>query len=100
MLEKPDMNRSAGPAAMASANKPAKAVPRHRRLLEFVLTLAAGGTILAGTLYFVDMRAVGEGLRKIGYGAAVLAGFLALAQTLICGLRWQLISRQTGAPLR
>ena len=78
MLEKADMNRSAGAAAMASANpKPPKAVPRHRRLLEFALTLAAGGTILAGTLYFVDMRAVGEGLRKIGYGAAFLAGLLA-----------------------
>lgn len=100
MLEKPDMNSSAGAATVAPAMPAPKVVPRHRRLLEFAITLLAGGTILAGTLYFVDMRAVGDGLRKIGYGAAIVAGLLAIAQTLICGLRWQLISRQTGAPLR
>src|SRR5690242_9752218 len=97
MLEKPDMTRAAETAAPP---KPAAATPSHRRLLEFALTLAVGATLLAGTLYFVDMRAVGDGLRKIGYGAAVLAGIFAVTQTLICGLRWQLISRQTGAPLR
>ena len=100
MLEKPDMNRSAGtaqPAARASTKVP---VSRRRRFIEFALTLVAGTTLLAGTLYFVDMGAVVEGLRKIGYGAAFLAGALALAQVFICGFRWHMISRQTGAPLR
>jgi uncharacterized membrane protein YbhN (UPF0104 family) len=93
MLEKPNMNRPAGAAPVLSAS-------RRRRLFEFALTLVAGAMILAGTLYFVNLNAVVEGLRKIGYGAAMLAGLLAIGQVFICGFRWHLISRQTGAPLR
>lgn len=93
MLEKPNMNRTAGAAPVPSAS-------HRRRVFEFALTLVAGATLLAGTLYFVNLNAVVEGLRKIGYGAAVLAGLLAIAQVFICGFRWHLISRQTGAPLR
>lgn len=73
---------------------------RRRKAFEFSLTLFAGIAILVSTLYFVDIGAVGEGLRKIGYGAATLAGLLALAQVFICALRWQIISRHTGATLR
>src|SRR5688572_18881852 len=93
MLEKPSINRPAGPAPVPSAS-------RRRRLFEFALTMVAGATLLAGTLYFVNLNAVVEGLRKIGYGAALLAGFLAIGQVFICGFRWYLVSRQTGAPLR
>ena len=59
-----------------------------------------GATLLAGTLYFVDLNAVVEGLRKIGYGAAILAGLLAIGRSSFAALRWYLVSRQTGAPLR
>ena len=93
MLEKPTINRPAGAAPVPSAS-------RRRRLFEFALTLVAGTILLTGTLYFVDLNAVVEGLRKIGYGAAFLAGLLAIGQVLIVGFRWHLISRQTGAPLR
>jgi glycosyltransferase 2 family protein len=93
MLEKPSINRPAGAAPVPSAS-------RRRRLLEFALTLVAGATLLAGTLYFVGPHAVIESLRKIGYGAAAIAGLLAIGQVFICGFRWYLVSRQTGAPLR
>ena len=93
VLEKPTINRPAGAAPVPSAS-------RRRRLFEFALTLVAGTILLTGTLYFVDLNAVVEGLRKIGYGAAFLAGLLAIGQVLIVGFRWHLISRQTGAPLR
>jgi uncharacterized membrane protein YbhN (UPF0104 family) len=92
MLEKP----APSPAAAVSA----PSASRRRRLLEFAITMIAGTTLLAGTLYFVDLNAVVEGLRKIGYGAAVLAGVLAICQVFLCGFRWYLVSRQTGAPLR
>jgi hypothetical protein len=61
---------------------------------------SAGTTLLAGTLYFVDLRAVVEGLRKIGYGAAVLCRIAGARPGVHCGFRWHMISRQTGAPLR
>jgi uncharacterized membrane protein YbhN (UPF0104 family) len=95
MLEK--SHTSSSPRTASAAGMP---VSRRRRLIEFALTLIAGTTLLAGTLYFVDMRAVLDGLRKVGYGAAFLAGLLALGQVFICGFRWHMISRQTGAPLR
>lgn len=93
MLEKPTINRPAGAAPVPSAS-------RRRRLFEFALTLVAGTALLAGTLYFVNLNAVVEGLRKIGYGPAFLAGLLTIGQVFIVGFRWHLVSRQTGAPLR
>ena len=103
MLEKPDRGKAVAAAAgpLSPALKPAKRPASHtRRVIEFVVTLAIGGGLLYGTLHFVDMRAVGEGLRKIGYGAALLAAVMAVAQILICSWRWQIVTRETTQPLR
>jgi glycosyltransferase 2 family protein len=84
--------RSAGVKVMSGS--------RRRRVLEAVGTTFGGIALLIGTLYFVDVRAVAQGLSRIGYGAATVAGILALTQVFICALRWQIVSRQTGGPLR
>ena len=59
MLEKPAPDRTAAAVSAPS-------VSRRRRLIEFAITMIAGTTLLAGTLYFVDLNAVVEGLRKNG----------------------------------
>ena len=74
------------------------ATPR-RRILEFALTIAVAAALLAITLHFVDMQRVGEGLRKIGVAAALIAALLLLIQVVLCALRWMLITRLTPTPL-
>lgn len=69
-------------------------------MLEFAATFIAGGVLLGGTLYFVDLQAVVNGLRGIGIGAAMLAGLMATIQVFFHAWRWHLISHHTGAPLR
>ena len=72
---------------------------RRRRVVELALTIAVAAALLAGTLHFVDMRQVGDGLRKIGLSAALFAAFLLLAQVVLCAVRWMLITRLTPKPL-
>jgi uncharacterized membrane protein YbhN (UPF0104 family) len=88
------MPRQTGPFARSGAPM------LWRRLFEFAATAAVGAALLALTLHFVDIAQVREGLRKIGYAAAVLAGLLALAQVVLCAVRWSLITRLTPQPLR
>jgi uncharacterized membrane protein YbhN (UPF0104 family) len=70
-----------------------------RRIVEFAVTLGIGATLLAVTLYFVDMRSVGDRLSQIGYGAVALAGVMAFAQVILCAVRWHFVTRQTKTPL-
>jgi uncharacterized membrane protein YbhN (UPF0104 family) len=71
----------------------------RRRVVELALTAAVAAALLAATLHFVDMRQVGEGLRKIGAGAALVAALLLLIQVGLCAVRWMLITRLTPTPL-
>lgn len=70
-----------------------------RRIIEFAVTLGIGATMLAITLYFVDMRSVGERLSQLGYGAVALAGVMAFTQVILCAIRWYFVTRQTRTPL-
>src|SRR5215203_4547269 len=79
---------------------PVAAAPRRRRLIELALTVIVAVALLATTLHFVDVSRVADSLRRIGPGAAILAGVLALIQVALCALRWSLISRLTPTPLR
>jgi uncharacterized membrane protein YbhN (UPF0104 family) len=72
---------------------------RRRRLIELALTIAVAAALLAATLHFVDLHQVGDGLRKIGLLAALVAGVLLLAQVVLCAVRWMLITRLTPTPL-
>jgi hypothetical protein len=73
--------------------------PTRRRIVELALAVAVAAVLLAVTLHFVDMQRVGEGLRKIGVAAALLAAILLLIQVGLCALRWMLITRLTPTPL-
>lgn len=105
MLEQPNLNPAdrsttvTAHGADGAASTPQRTLGA-RRLVEFGATLIVGAGILAATLYFVDLNAVIGGLRKVGYTAAALAGVMALTQVAICAYRWQLITRETGGPLR
>jgi uncharacterized membrane protein YbhN (UPF0104 family) len=68
-------------------------------VIEFALTVVVAAALLAVTLHFVDMQRVGEGLRKIGFAAALLAACLVLTQVILCAVRWMLITRLTPTPL-
>jgi uncharacterized membrane protein YbhN (UPF0104 family) len=71
----------------------------RRRIVELALTVLVAAALLAATLHFVDMRQVGEGLRKIGIAAALFAALLLLVQVVLCAIRWMLITRLTPTPL-
>jgi uncharacterized membrane protein YbhN (UPF0104 family) len=71
----------------------------RRRIVEIALTVAVAAALLAITLHFVDIRQVGDGLRKIGLAAALFAAGLLLIQVVLCALRWMLITRLTPTPL-
>jgi len=102
MHENPQPSKAASAAgASTGAGKPfRRTASRTRQVIEFAATLLAGSALMYVTLRIVDIQAVGDALRKIGYGAALLAAMMALTQVFICAWRWQIVSRETESPLR